>query len=414
MCIRFFLVLIAISRFVATASGATDVLTIHCMNVGHGDCTLIQSRSGKTFLIDSGPNGAGAAAVVPYLQNLGIVSLTYVGVSHYDTDHMSGLDEVLDTSGVDSVCFDRGWSCTTPSYSDYVYALSANGIPRRAVGDGDVIDLGDGVRVCCVCVNGNGLLSPPFDCTHHMENDLSIGYLVEVGAFQFFVGGDLSGSNDGGYHDIESSVATEIGEIEVLRVNGHGGTYSSNETFLSGLSPAAAIISVGDGNGYGLPSQTIIDRIVSVGAYIYQTETGTGGSIPTGYGEIAGDIVIRTDGICTFVIEDSVYLMDWVTTVAVPESAPPRSVLLPNVPNPFNPMTTIRFETAVRGPVHLSVYDLRGRHIRRLRDAVLESGFHAAIWNGQSDDGWDVPSGLYFARLIAPDRTVTRKILLSR
>lgn len=387
-------------------------LTIHCINVGQGDCTLIQSGTGKTFLYDAGFNGVGSSKVVPYLQGLGITQLTYMGASHYDADHIGGLDEVFYAVGVDSACYDRGWSYTTQSYYDYVNAI---GSLRRTINDGDVIDLGDGVTIRCVCVNGNGLLSPPFNYTQYDENDLSIGYVVEVGSFQFFVGGDISGNtNCTPYRDIETSVGVEVGDVEVLRTNHHGSHCNSNSSFVNALNPEAAIISVGNGNPYGHPTSTVINRLVNVGAYIYQTEQGTGGSIPTGKGEIAGDIVIRTNGFCTYTVQDSIYMVDAVTDVRLAGAAPARSMLWPNTPNPFNPSTTITYDVAEAGPVRLLVLDVRGRVVSVLASRPHSAGSFMHVWNGTDGEGREVPSGVYFVRLENGGSADIRKMTLIR
>jgi hypothetical protein len=72
-----------------------------------------------------------------------------------------------------------------------------------------------------------------------------------------------------------------------------------------------------------------------------------------------------------------------------------------NAPNPFNPMTTIRFDLPSDGSVHLSVYDIAGRLIRTLVDADLPAGNHEAIWDGRDGAGRGVASGSYLARLEA-------------
>ncbi|MFH1279566.1 MAG: MBL fold metallo-hydrolase [Candidatus Eisenbacteria bacterium] len=397
----------SVSSFVTDAQ---PKLEIHCINVGQGDCTLVRSGAGKTFLFDAGWNGEGYAEVIPYLTSLGITQLTYVGVSHYDADHLGGMDEVINSVGVDSASYDRGWSYNTTSYFNYV---SAAGGLRTTINDGDVIDLGDGVDIRCVAVNGNGLLAPPFD-SQYDENDLCVGYVVKVGNFQFFVGGDISG-NAGcvPYHDIETSVGNEVGDIEVLRTNHHGSHCNTNANFVNALSPEAAIISVGDGNPYGHPTSTVIGRLVNYGAYIYQTELGTGGSIPPGRGEVAGDVVIRTNGLGTYTIQDSIYAVDAVT--GVPSAAVPGLVaLLPNMPNPFNPTTTVRFRLPEAGPARLVVLDVRGRVVDVIAAGEQPAGERSFTWGGTDRSGRDVASGVYFIRLEAGNAAATRKMTLIR
>jgi hypothetical protein len=94
---------------------------------------------------------------------------------------------------------------------------------------------------------------------------------------------------------------------------------------------------------------------------------------------------------------------------------PARTVLYPNVPNPFNPVTTIRFDLAHDGHVSLQVYDVAGRLVRRLLDAKLSAAAGLeARWNGLDDAGQRVASGVYFYRLVTADAAETRKMVLMK
>ena len=86
--------------------------------------------------------------------------------------------------------------------------------------------------------------------------------------------------------------------------------------------------------------------------------------------------------------------------------------LLPNVPNPFNPSTAIRFEVARMGPVEVAVYDLAGRRVRTLVAAEMAPGAYAPLWDGRDDGARPVPSGAYMVRLMTPDGVDRRKVTL--
>jgi hypothetical protein len=86
--------------------------------------------------------------------------------------------------------------------------------------------------------------------------------------------------------------------------------------------------------------------------------------------------------------------------------------LHPNVPNPFNPVTTIRFDLAHESVVRLDVYSVGGKRIRTLLRGSLPTGPHDVEWDGRDGSGDSVGSGLYFYRLEADDRVLTRKMLL--
>ncbi len=99
-----------------------------------------------------------------------------------------------------------------------------------------------------------------------------------------------------------------------------------------------------------------------------------------------------------------------------PEDGPPRawSGLLQNYPNPFNPSTVITY--SVEGgdavPVMLEVFDLRGRRVATIVDGPVRSGTHAVNWNGRSEKGGELPSGVYLYRLTVNGNAVTRKMNL--
>lgn len=81
-------------------------------------------------------------------------------------------------------------------------------------------------------------------------------------------------------------------------------------------------------------------------------------------------------------------------------------------PNPFNPSTTIRLSVTRSGPFALEIFDPRGRRIRTLHRGSLESGDHDFVWQGRTDDGDVVASGVYFARLATRGEIQMQKLVL--
>jgi hypothetical protein len=101
-----------------------------------------------------------------------------------------------------------------------------------------------------------------------------------------------------------------------------------------------------------------------------------------------------------------------VTEVAEPV-IPQTYGLYPNVPNPFNPSTTIRYDMpAGGGAVTLRIYDVAGRLVRTLVDGPQAAGQKTVTWNGKDDRGRSVVSGVYFYRLEAPGYKKTLKMIL--
>lgn len=95
-----------------------------------------------------------------------------------------------------------------------------------------------------------------------------------------------------------------------------------------------------------------------------------------------------------------------------PEPIAYRTRLLQNVPNPFNPVTEIRFELATAADVSITIFDAAGRLVRTLEHGNRAMGNHTVRWNGTNDGGEPVSSGVYFYRMRAAGFDETRKMIL--
>jgi hypothetical protein len=100
-------------------------------------------------------------------------------------------------------------------------------------------------------------------------------------------------------------------------------------------------------------------------------------------------------------------------TLAV--SLPPKpTTLYQNYPNPFNPATSIAFYLEAAGTTNLSIFDVRGARVRTLVTRELAAGRHVETWDGLSDAGERVASGVYYYRLAAGKTAITRKLVVVR
>ena len=99
--------------------------------------------------------------------------------------------------------------------------------------------------------------------------------------------------------------------------------------------------------------------------------------------------------------------------IAENESAQPNAYALhPNYPNPFNPVTTLRFDLPAATDVRMTIFDLLGREVARLVDRRLEAGYQRVDWNGRDARGREVPTGLYIARMVTLEYTKSIKMVL--
>ncbi len=96
------------------------------------------------------------------------------------------------------------------------------------------------------------------------------------------------------------------------------------------------------------------------------------------------------------------------------DTSPRRVALRQNVPNPFNPTTTISFAMPGAGRAVVEVFDVKGRRVRQLFAGDLDAGTHAFVWDGRDAVARAMPSGVYFYRLQAPAEPQERKMLLAQ
>ncbi len=406
VCTAFLLLMVLWGLMSTSIARADGDLIITLIDIGQGDSTLIQSPSGQSLLFDGGKNGRGNSIVIPFLQSVGIDTLDFMVASHYHDDHIGGLDEVINAIPVRKAVYDRGWEYGTLTYTSYANAVADK---RQTIEPGQVIDLGAGVLVTCVALNGNNQLSPPFTSSTK-ENEYDVCLLVEYGGFDYFQAGDLTGGNTSSYTDIETSVAPLVGDVDVYHVSHHGSYSSSNPNFLQTVQAEVSVISVGD-NGYGHPHQVVLDRLVQYGSFVYQTETGDGGTLPAqDLRVVGGHVAIVTDGLTHYTVDGDLWEID--ESISGAESTPAVAFQIRgNFPNPFNPSTEIIFESANSGPSRLTVYDVAGRLVYS-NHFTATSGRNSIAWQGRNNRGITAPGGVYLYLIESPSGRGSGRMLM--
>ena len=116
-------------------------------------------------------------------------------------------------------------------------------------------------------------------------------------------------------------------------------------------------------------------------------------------------------------VDDFLLVGDFGGPLGVDDGAVPDALTvdLSASPNPFNPLTTLRFRLPAAGATQVGVFDLHGRLIKSLVRDDLPAGDHAVTWNGRDALGRPVASGVYFVRLLTPDGDeLHRKLLLAK
>jgi len=81
-------------------------------------------------------------------------------------------------------------------------------------------------------------------------------------------------------------------------------------------------------------------------------------------------------------------------------------------PNPFNPTITVPFGLPRTAHVKIDVFNVLGQRVTTLVDNVHQAGYHKVVWNGWSELGLPVGSGVYFVKMEALGFLKTRKIVM--
>lgn len=99
-------------------------------------------------------------------------------------------------------------------------------------------------------------------------------------------------------------------------------------------------------------------------------------------------------------------------TVLRSNNLPSEFAVTQNYPNPFNPITTIAFDVPVPSEVNIAVFNVLGQRVTTLVNGRKEAGEYTIDWNGTSDGGNRVASGIYFYRITAGDFVKTKKMMM--
>ena len=238
------------------SADSEETLFVTFIDVGQGDSSLLSTSSGFDILIDGGPSGAGET-VLSYLNAHIIGDLDVIIISHQDADHIGGLLDVLQSSiSVTSVLY-NGRACETATCTSVFTEIGNRGITPEAVSAGDTRIWGD---ITASILNPQTV---PFDDNNEDSVVVNIAFL---GSTLLFTG------------DIESLgeaalVANDVlSPVDVLKVAHHGSDTSSSIAFLNEVVPQHAVISVGEDNPYGHPSEEVITRLENIGAIVYRTD----------------------------------------------------------------------------------------------------------------------------------------------
>lgn len=226
------------------------------LDIGQGDSAVLVAPGGCAVLFDGGPTGSGAT-IKAYLKSIGVTRVQMAFISHLHADHMGGIDEVdtgTDAVPIDAV-YDHGGTYSSSAYDEYASHFAGK---RNTAVAGQTFSLCNQVTLKVLAAGGN----------YSDENAKSVVVKISYGDFDALVGGDLTGATP----NIESTITSAVGSIELYKVHHHASRTSSSDAFLQSMQPLVSFISVGVGNTYGHPTPECLSRLANVGSDVWQTE----------------------------------------------------------------------------------------------------------------------------------------------
>lgn len=242
-------------QFYIETEGNDSFFEVHFIDVGQADCSLIICDD-ETLLIDGG-NVGDSSLVVSYLLSVGVTQLDYVICTHAHEDHVGGLSGPLNKFTVTGAVFAPETGADTKCYKDFISAVEKQKLSVTVPEAESFFTLGS----CTVT------FIAPVTEDYNDINDTSIVTKITYGETSFLFTGDAE-------RDSEQDILERGTDIsaDVLKVGHHGSENSTTYPFLREIMPEIAVISVGEGNKYGHPTEEALSRLRDADVRVYRTD----------------------------------------------------------------------------------------------------------------------------------------------
>ncbi len=264
-------------------------MRIHFLDAGQGDCTLIEFPDGKTMMIDGGDGTeSGTRKILGYCFALGIKGFDYLLLTHTDSDHAGGLDDVLRCFGAKKVFVpyteDEN---VNAAYASFAKALKDTGADTEishtlqtiVSEDSDCFYYGMWLSPFSPEIDGSFYNGQDGVSDSEAVNDTSAVVYFEYAGRRLLLTGDASErvenkivddykATDGVIFELEAKtdrgsvvMAPRLENLDFLKAGHHGSSSSTGEKLAQYCQPAEIFISCGAGNTYGHPNLTPITNL---------------------------------------------------------------------------------------------------------------------------------------------------------
>lgn len=248
----FITIALCVSMVATYAESRMDKFRLSILDVGQGQCVLIQSGN-HCYMVDCG-GGSGTQAASEAVRQLwsdGFYHIDGIILTHYDKDHVNGVVPLLAQIGADSLYI--------PDSEDKDGFRQA--IEENFCGDVNIIE--ECVSVECGMGTITIIPSDP-DAT---GNETGLCILFQAEDCDILITGDRNKAGE-----LQLMEQVELPDLEVLIVGHHGSKSSTSIDLLRATMPELAVISVGEDNLYGHPENETLDRLSLFGCKVLRTD----------------------------------------------------------------------------------------------------------------------------------------------
>jgi competence protein ComEC len=245
----------------------TGKFMMYTISTGNSDSHLLIAPGGEAMLVDAADND-DYPVIESTLKKYGVTEINTLVASHFDSDHIGSMDDVVENTKVDSVYLSN-YKDNTKDYRNLMNALKDKNVTPTVAQSGMQFKLGA----------ASVKILNPQNKKYDEVNNACVVLKVSYGASDFLLTGDME-------EDAISDILKKYGDsinCEVLKVGHHGSRTSTTDELLEAVQPKIAIIPCGKDNTYGHPHKETLQLLQKYGVQTYRTDQD-------------GDIAILTDG----------------------------------------------------------------------------------------------------------------------